>query len=60
MPVEHVGRAAHFLAELDTQDRYLFVKLIGGSFRVGVSNLLVQRALAAVSGLDKQDRRAAD
>jgi DNA ligase-1 len=38
--------------ELDTTSRFLLVKLIGGSFRVGVSRLLVQRALAEVSGLD--------
>jgi len=37
--------------QLDTAGRYLLVKLIGGGFRVGVSKLLVQRALAAVSGL---------
>jgi DNA ligase-1 len=38
--------------ELDAGGRFLLVKLIGGGFRVGVSKLLVQRALAAVSGLD--------
>ena len=38
--------------ELDTPSRFLLVKLIGGGFRVGVSKLLVQRALAAVAGLD--------
>ena len=38
--------------QLDTAGRFLMVKLIGGGFRVGVSRLLVQRALAAVSGLD--------
>jgi DNA ligase-1 len=38
--------------QLDTAGRFLLVKLIGGGFRVGVSKLLVQRALAAVSGLD--------
>ena len=43
-----------YLAELDTQGRYLFVKLICGSFRVGVNKLLVQRALAAVSGFDSK------
>ena len=37
---------------LDPPCRFLLVKLIGGGFRVGVSKLLVQRALAAVSGLD--------
>ena len=32
--------------------RFLLVKLIGGGFRVGVSKLLVQRALAEAAGLD--------
>ena len=39
-------------AQLEAGSRFLLVKLIGGGFRVGVSKLLVQRALAAVSGLD--------
>jgi DNA ligase-1 len=38
--------------ELDPAGRFLLTKLIGGSFRVGVSKLLVQRALAEVAGLD--------
>jgi DNA ligase-1 len=38
--------------ELDTQGRFLLTKLVGGGFRVGVSKLLVQRALAAHSGVD--------
>lgn len=38
--------------QLDTDGRFLLVKLIGGGFRVGVSKLMVQRALAVVSGLD--------
>ena len=38
--------------ELDAAGRFLLVKLIGGGFRVGVSKLLVQRALAAHAGLD--------
>lgn len=45
----------HILAawdELDATGRFLLVKLIGGGFRVGVSKLLVQRALAAHAGLD--------
>jgi DNA ligase 1 len=37
---------------LDAAGRFLLVKLIGGGFRVGVSKLLVQRALAEVTGLD--------
>ena len=38
--------------ELDAQGRFLLVKLIGGGFRVGVSKLLVQRALAECAGID--------
>ncbi len=38
--------------ELDAAGRFLLVKLVGGGFRVGVSKLLVQRALAAHAGLD--------
>ncbi|MES2910850.1 MAG: ATP-dependent DNA ligase [Pseudomonadota bacterium] len=38
--------------ELDSQVRFLLTKLVGGGFRVGVSKLLVQRALAAHSGID--------
>ncbi|GAB2854860.1 ATP-dependent DNA ligase [Pseudoduganella ginsengisoli] len=38
--------------QLETRERYLLVKLIGGGFRVGVSRLLVTRALAALSGID--------
>jgi DNA ligase-1 len=38
--------------ELAPAERFLLVKLIGGGFRVGVSKLLVQRALAQHAGLD--------
>ena len=38
--------------ELEQPERFLLVKLIGGGFRVGVSKLLVQRALAEEAGLD--------
>jgi DNA ligase-1 len=38
--------------QLDAAGRFLLVKLIGGGFRVGVSKLLVQRALAEHAGLD--------
>ena len=37
---------------LGTAERFLLGKLIGGAFRVGVSKLLVQRALANHSGVD--------
>jgi DNA ligase-1 len=39
-------------AELDRRQRFVWNKLITGSFRVGVSHQLVTRALAAVTGLD--------
>ncbi len=38
--------------ELVPAQRFLLVKLIGGGFRVGVSRLLVQRALAEHAGVD--------
>jgi DNA ligase 1 len=38
--------------ELDWNGRFLMLKLIGGGFRVGVSRLLVTRALAAHAGVD--------
>jgi DNA ligase-1 len=40
--------------ELDAAGRFLLTKLIGGGFRVGVSKLLVQRALAEHAGLDSK------
>ena len=45
-------RIRAYWRELDSQGRFLLTKLVGGSFRVGVSKLLVQRALAAHSGVD--------
>ena len=38
--------------ELETRERFLLIKLIGGGFRVGVSKLLVTRALAAIAAID--------
>jgi DNA ligase-1 len=38
--------------ELDAPGRFLLTKLIGGGFRVGVSKLLVQRALAEAFDVD--------
>jgi DNA ligase-1 len=40
--------------ELTWRERFLFVKLIGGGFRVGVSKLLVTRALAAIAAVDSK------
>jgi DNA ligase 1 len=53
LPDEEVAaRIAGYWRELDTQGRFLLTKLVGGGFRVGVSKLLVQRALAAHAGID--------
>jgi DNA ligase-1 len=49
---EIAQRVKRFWRELDSRGRFLLIKLVGGGFRVGVSKLLVQRALAAHSGLD--------
>jgi DNA ligase-1 len=45
-------RVRGYWQELDPQGRFLLIKLVGGGFRVGVSKLLVQRALAAHAGVD--------
>ena len=49
---EIAQRIKSYWRELDARGRFLLIKLVGGGFRVGVSKLLVQRALAAHSGLD--------
>jgi len=51
-PETIADRLRGYLDELDASGRFLLLKLLGGSFRVGVSRLLVTRALAAVSGVD--------
>ena len=51
-PAEQLLRIEAAWDELDAVERFLLVKLIGGGFRVGVSKLLVQRALAEHAGLD--------
>jgi DNA ligase-1 len=47
-------RAALFQywGELETRERFLLIKLIGGGFRVGVSKLLVTRALSGIAAVD--------
>ena len=40
--------------ELETRERFLLTKLIGGGFRVGVSRLLVTRALSAIASVDSK------
>jgi len=49
---EIAQRVTSYWRELDETGRFLLAKLIGGGFRVGVSKLLVQRALAAHAGVD--------
>jgi DNA ligase-1 len=53
---EHAQKVAlrQYWMELDATQRFVFNKLITGAFRVGVSALLVIRALAEVSGLDRK------
>jgi len=51
-PETIADRLRGYLDELDASGRFLLLKLLGGNFRVGVSRLLVTRALAAVSGVD--------
>ncbi|MGZ5206102.1 MAG: ATP-dependent DNA ligase [Caldimonas sp.] len=51
-PEEQAARVASYWDELDTAGRFLLNKLIGGGFRVGVSRLLVQRALAEGANVD--------
>ncbi len=51
-PEQQAERITAYWNELDTTGRFLLTKLIGGGFRVGVSKLLVQRALAAHASVD--------
>ena len=51
-PDQLVARLLPLLQQLDRASQLVFIKLITGSFRVGVSKLLVTRALAALSGVD--------
>ena len=53
LPPETIAaRLVGWWDELDTAERFMLIKLIGGAFRVGVSKLSVTRALATVSGID--------
>lgn len=53
LPAEELlARLLPLLRLLDGRGRLLCVKLITGSFRVGVSKLLVTRALSALTGID--------
>lgn len=52
---ETIRTALHaYWNTLETRERFLLVKLIGGGFRVGVSKLLVTRALAAIAAVDSK------
>ena len=51
-PAEQSERVSAHWRVLDLRGRFLLNKLIGGGFRVGVSKLLVQRALGEVAGVD--------
>lgn len=51
-PADVLAALRTYVEELDTPERFLLIKLIGGGFRVGVSRLLITRALAEHSGLD--------
>jgi DNA ligase-1 len=51
-PDAQAAALATWWRELDAAGRFVLVKLIGGGWRVGVSRLLVQRALAAHAGVD--------
>ena len=51
-PADVPAALREYVDELNTPERFLLIKLIGGAFRVGVSKLLVTRALAEHSGVD--------
>jgi DNA ligase-1 len=51
-PADVLAALARYVDELGTAGRFLLFKLIGGGFRVGVSRLLVTRALARHAGID--------
>lgn len=55
LPIEELkSRLTALWMPLDAQMRFVCIKLITGSLRVGVSKLLVTRALAQVSGMDSK------
>jgi len=51
-PADLLARMDTLWRELDTPGRFICAKLMTGAFRVGVSKLLVTRALATVAGID--------
>jgi DNA ligase-1 len=50
--VEQKARLLAAWSELGTNERFVFTKLITGAFRVGVSQLLVTRAISMATGVD--------
>lgn len=52
-PKERETQVAEWWQHLPRAEIFLLNKLLTGAFRVGVSKLLVVRALAAISGLDR-------
>jgi DNA ligase-1 len=54
-PADLAARLLPLLQQLDQPGKLVAIKLITGAFRVGVSKLLVTRALAEVSGLEAAD-----
>ncbi|KAE9660009.1 ATP-dependent DNA ligase [Pseudomonas fluorescens] len=53
-PLDLAERLPALWTQLDQPSLMVCIKLITGSFRVGVSKLLVTRALAAMAGLDSK------
>ena len=53
-PAQVLERLRAYADELEGGERFLLIKLIGGGFRVGVSRLLVTRALALHARLDSK------
>ena len=51
---EQVHRVQAWWRELNSTERFVLIKMVGGGFRVGVGRLVVQRALAQHTGLDAQ------
>ena len=51
-PADVLAALRDYVDELDTPERFLLIKLLGGGFRVGVSRLLITRALAEHSAID--------
>jgi DNA ligase-1 len=51
-PAAAVAALREFVDELESTERFVLIKLIGGALRVGVSRALVTRALAQHAGID--------